>query len=104
MSKALDLIKDMKILLESTDMSPLQRQSDVLIGRAIYLLAQPEQDLRKGLREELSLRDHFAGLAMQGLMNVYAQDYSKSVSDKEIADWSYDQADAMLKARGGSDE
>jgi len=68
------------------------------------LLAQPEQDLRKGLREELSLRDHFAGLAMQGLMNVYAQDYSKSVSDKEIADWSYDQANAMLKARGGSDE
>jgi hypothetical protein len=32
----------MKILLESTDMSPLQRQSDALIGRAIELLAQPE--------------------------------------------------------------
>jgi hypothetical protein len=36
------LIKDMKVLLESTDMSPLQRQSDNLIGRAIELLAKPE--------------------------------------------------------------
>jgi hypothetical protein len=36
------LIKDMMVLLESTDMSPLQRQSDNLIGRAKELLAQPE--------------------------------------------------------------
>ena len=53
---------------------------------------------------KITLRDHFAGFAMQGLMNVYAQDYSRSVSDKELADWSYEQADAMLKAREVDDE
>ena len=42
MSKELDLIKAMKILLECTDMDALQSQSDALIGRAIELLAQPE--------------------------------------------------------------
>ena len=44
MSKELDLIKAMKILLECTDMDALQSQSDALIGRAIELLAQPEQE------------------------------------------------------------
>ena len=42
MSKEIELIRDMKILLECTDMGGLQRQADVLIGRAIELLAQPE--------------------------------------------------------------
>ena len=37
-----ELIKDMKILLECTDMGGLQRRADVLIGRAIEILAQPE--------------------------------------------------------------
>jgi len=58
----------------------------------------------RGSDEQAKLRDHFAGLAMQGLMNVYAQDYSRSVSDKELAEWSYEQADAMLKAREVNDE
>ena len=44
MSKERELIKDMKILLECTDMGSLQRNADVLIGRAIELLAQPEQE------------------------------------------------------------
>jgi 16S rRNA G966 N2-methylase RsmD len=43
MSKERELIKDMKILLECTTMGGLQRNADVLIGRAIELLAQPEQ-------------------------------------------------------------
>ena len=51
-----------------------------------------------------TLRDHFAGLAMQGLMTIYAKDYQRSVSDKELADWSYKQADAMIKAREVNDE
>lgn len=53
MSKERELIKDMKILLECTDMTTsnlkwectdmgsLQRNADVLISRAIELLAQP---------------------------------------------------------------
>lgn len=44
MSEERELIKDMKILLECTDIGGLQRNADVLIGRAIELLAQPEQE------------------------------------------------------------
>ena len=44
MSKERELIKDMKILLECTSMGGLQRNADVLIGRAIELLAKPEPD------------------------------------------------------------
>jgi hypothetical protein len=44
MSKERELIKDMKILLECTYIGGLQRNADVLIGRAIELLAQPEQE------------------------------------------------------------
>jgi len=44
MSIERELIKDMKILLECADMGSLQRNADVLIGRAIELLAQPEQE------------------------------------------------------------
>jgi hypothetical protein len=54
MSKERELIKDMKILLECTDMGGLQRNTDVLIGRAIELLAQPEPKQltpREGLAE-----------------------------------------------------
>lgn len=45
MGKERALIKDMKVLLECTDMGSLQRNTDVLIGRAIELLAQPEPSL-----------------------------------------------------------
>jgi hypothetical protein len=44
MSKERELIRDMKILLECTYMGGLQRNADVLIGRAIELLTQPEQE------------------------------------------------------------
>ena len=68
------------------------------------VLAQPEQGLREDLREDLqediregiSLRDHFAGLAMQGLI---AADVRVVWDNESIADLAYDQADAMLKER-----
>ena len=53
------------------------------------------EDLREGLREEISLRDHFAGLAMQGVLvkeGIY-WDYEK------LALTSYEMADAMLAER-----
>ena len=63
------------------------------------LLSQPEslrEDLREDLREGISLRDHFAGLAMQGLM---AADVRVVWDNESIADLAYDQADAMLERR-----
>lgn len=52
MNKERELIKDMKILLECTYSGGLQRNADVLIGRAIELLAQPEQEPRKPLSDD----------------------------------------------------
>ena len=43
-----------------------------------------------------ALRDHFAGLAMQGLM---AADVRVVWDNESIADLAYDQADAMLERR-----
>jgi len=40
----------------------------------------------------MTLRDHFAGLAMQQFCNI-VDDYDSA------AEWAYKQADAMLKAR-----
>jgi hypothetical protein len=40
----------------------------------------------------MTLRDHFAGLAMQQFCNI-VDDYESA------AEWAYKQADAMLKAR-----
>ncbi len=43
----------------------------------------------------MTLRDYFAAKAMQTLIQIYASDRYKLVSDT-----AYDFADAMLKARG----
>jgi hypothetical protein len=50
-----------------------------------------------GYAKDMTLRDHFAGLAMQGLMS--SGTLPNSVSDEELADFAYMAADAMLKER-----
>jgi hypothetical protein len=52
------------------------------------------EDLREDVREGISLRDHFAGLAMQGLLNGI-DNYTTSTK----ATWAYNMADAMLTER-----
>jgi hypothetical protein len=42
----------------------------------------------------MTLRDYFAAKAMQGLLNI-----NPNPPDKELAHFSYQLADAMLKAR-----
>ena len=74
MSKERELIKDMKILLECTDMGGLQRNADVLIGRAIELLAQPEQE-----------------------QEVYKKGYAQSELDLKPEDFSEEVALIVLK-------
>lgn len=49
------------------------------------------------LHTGISLRDHFAGLAMQA--DATSQDASEEFSFDERAEWAYQQADAMLRAR-----
>jgi len=45
----------------------------------------------------MHLRDYFAAKAMQGLLS---HNSNGNASDKNIAEWAYSQADAMLRARG----
>jgi hypothetical protein len=55
------------------------------------------EDMREDIREGISLRDHFAGLAMQGFitLNKFNTDMSVKLS--------YDMADAMLAERNKND-
>lgn len=43
----------------------------------------------------MTLRDYFAAKAMQGIMS----DADVTIGPAKIAEWAYQQADAMLKAR-----
>ena len=64
-------------------------------------LVEENSKLREGLREGISLRDHFAGLAMQGTLSADIEgewnDYSY------LANHAYQIADAMLAERGKGD-
>ena len=55
-----------------------------------------EDAKREDLREGITLRDHFAGLAMQGLLS---SDINTKWDEDDIALISYGQADAMLERR-----
>jgi len=50
-----------------------------------------------GFAKDMTLRDHFAGLAMQAM--ILSGNIPVSVSDAEIADLAYKMADLMLKER-----
>ena len=65
----------------------------------LYLAPKREQGLREDLREGISFCDHFAGLAMQGLLNG-VDNYTMSTK----ATWAYNMADAMLMERSKRDE
>ena len=54
------------------------------------------EDIREDIREGISLRDHFAGLAMQGLLS---SDINTKWDEDDIALIAYGQADAMLERR-----
>ena len=62
--------------------------------RGTYNLVKEEQDLREDLREGISLRDHFAGLAMQEFIAL--NNFKASL----IVTMSYEIADKMLMERG----
>ena len=50
-----------------------------------------------GLAKDMTMRDHFAGLAMQSLV-AYPDD-QQNMTYAEMAEWAYAMADGMLKAR-----
>ena len=61
------------------------------------LLTQKREPLREDLREGISLRDHFAGLAMQGLL------VSMKFKSADLCLMAYTFADVMLAEREKND-
>ena len=47
----------------------------------------------------MTLRDYFAGKAMQELMRLYQNGDDDDMTDRDIATFAYMMADAMMKAR-----
>jgi hypothetical protein len=54
-----------------------------------------------GFARDMTLRDHFAGLALQGFLAYAATTGKYAPPDDELARESYKMADAMMKARNG---
>ena len=52
-----------------------------------------------GYARDITLRDHFAGLAMQGLLSYAATSGKYAPPDDELAREAYKMAEAMLKER-----
>jgi hypothetical protein len=79
----------------------LKWTKEILIEQNKHLskLLEENSQLREDLREGIPLRDHFAGLAMQGFL---AADYNDWDYEK-LALTSYEQADAMLAERDKKD-
>ena len=50
-----------------------------------------------GQHQGMTLRDYFAAKAMQGLLASLPSD--TTLYDSNVAKWSYEMADAMLKSR-----
>ena len=82
-------------LLEYRRVKLLER--DKQLSKLVEENSKLREGLREDLREGISLRDHFASLAMQGLL---AADVRVVWDNESIADLAYDQADAMLERRG----
>jgi len=78
----------------------LKWTKEILIEQNKHLakLREENSQLREDLREGISLRDHFAGLAMQGLIKP-TNDYTIQT---KVA-WAYNIAESMLKERDKRD-
>jgi hypothetical protein len=61
-------------------------------------LLEENSKLREDLQEGISLRDRFAGLAMQGMTDPQPKFYCTDDIDS-VAELAYKQADAMLAER-----
>jgi hypothetical protein len=63
-------------------------------------IEQKEKQKATRLLDELDLRDYFAAKAMQGWITTYPNFAAvKDVNTTGIANFAYEMADAMLKAR-----
>ena len=68
-------------------------ERDKQISKLVEENSKLREDLREDLREGISLRDHFAGLAMQGLL------VSMKFKSADLCLMAYTFADVMLAER-----
>jgi len=59
----------------------------------------PDERALDSIRNGMTLRDYFAAKAINGILSNYKTFYDGDVNETSIARWSYEIADAMLKAR-----
>jgi len=56
------------------------------------------KEVHGGFAKDMTMRDHYAGLAMQGML---AENGGGALGNDELAEFAWAVADAMLKAREG---
>jgi len=102
LNKAIEMIKIVPIMASIGNVPP--DFASELILEIQQLLSQPEHDGYmdgKAFKDRhITLRDHFAGMAMQGFL---AADYNDWDYEK-LALTSYEQADAMIAEREKRDD
>ena len=78
MSKERELLRRVKVLLEFSNMEPLQRQTDLIVGEIIELLSQPEQEVyAKGYAEAMK----------QQVYEAYESGRKSALTEQEPVAW-----------------
>ena len=81
MSKERELLRRVKVLLECSNMEPLQRQTDLIVGEIKELLAQPEQEVyAKGYAEAMK----------QQVYEAYESGRKSALTEQEPVAWMYE--------------
>ena len=81
MSKERALLRRVKVLLECSNMEPLQRQTDLIVGEIKELLAQPEQEVyAKGYAEAMK----------QQVYEAYESGRKSALTEQEPVAWMYE--------------
>ena len=81
MSKEKALLRRVKVLLECSNMEPLQRQTDLIVGEIKELLAQPEQEVyAKGYAEAMK----------QQVYEAYESGRKSALTEQEPVAWMYE--------------
>ena len=94
MSKERELLERWAYHSGFSEYYTLREETETFLSQPESLREDLREDLQEDIREGISLRDHFAGLAMQGLLNGI-DNYTTSTK----ATWAYNIADAMLAER-----
>jgi hypothetical protein len=95
MSKERELLRRVKVLLECSNMEPLQDQADIIIKEIKELLAQPEQEPVAWKTEKKSYLDEIDRLSMEAnkdqeeidrLTQWLTQPERKPLTDEDICE------------------